>query len=709
MLCLEIVPLFALTALFTLMAWLPMSPLHKGWLSLGVLLFLLLYSYGVNFFIFRLWAAKERAIRVNYEKNTLPSPYEGQGDKLQLYLSILGTIVLPTSIVVSIVILYLNNRIGISIPAWIMIIACACWLYYVYSMFKGLGYAKIEVFPSDYSVTYRPHNELIRQLDDALKNLVATTSELRRQEQEVTALSIPQLPTAGNAKVTPFIDYVNSIGNIKKSYPQLASLEQLVLSVTHFDNIQGWADSLENSISAGAHLTSSGANYVADTVKNFTHFIKSPDKETWTELLHNIGERMSDADESPKLKLKLVHAHNLTDYLKAFGNEAGKDIGLGTFDTFSASEAMMDVKDNLDDSIHSLEVLGEHFVPTIDLSGINVFEPDFDFTAHLPIISMLKETFTNISRAEAGNVDMTASLWHSTTKVAGKAGGAYLGAAIGSILLPGAGTIIGGMLGAMAGNWGAKKFNARKFEALKEEYETEQANLQSILASAETAIESKQSTVNVNITKVVQEQQDIFDKAKTTGAFSKWSKSHILSPLDLQVYSFSYIIYGIIWETAMQYSAKSKKYNPEKYSLLLNLLPDKESDISHLDIDDFIPSKHTYKCGSKASLLSMIDGYMDLVKAGTIRMPNYYDIDEVCRMFIGMIESQITIMHARHIGWLNSIQQKYILCISEMLNKSEAEFKELKKVIDCQQATIKNQSDKCADIARRAKKESETL
>lgn len=90
-------------------------------------------------------------------------------------------------------------------------------------------------------------------------------------------------------------------------------------------------------------------------------------------------------------------------------------------------------------------------------------------------------------------------------------------------------------------------------------------------------------------------------------------------------------------------------------------------------------------------------------------MPNYYDIDEVCRMFIGMIESQITIMHARHIGWLNSIQQKYILCINEMLNKSEAEFKELKKVIDCQQATIKNQSDKCADIARRAKKESETL
>lgn len=709
MIYLEVVPLLVMTILFTLMVWLPMIWEHKVLLSLGVLLFIIAYSYGVYSLGFRKWAAKEKENRLSSLKYTIPSPYEDKEDKLHLYLSILGSIVLPSSIVFSIIILYLNDKIGLAIPAWILIIAVAGWMYYVYRIFQGLGYPKISVFSPDDSDNYQPRYKLTKQLDRALRRLEITSADLLSQEREVEALSIPQPLAVSSAAISPFVDYVKDIGNIKKSHPQMASLEQLVLSVTHFDNIEGWEDSLRDSIGAGAHLTSSSEQYVVDTIKNFSDFIKSPDKGTWVELLHNIGDRIHDSAGSKLLRLKLSHAHSLSGYLSTLGKEAGKNLGLGTYDTFSSEDAMSHIKDNLDNYIHSLEDFGEHFIPTVDLSEINVFEPDFDFSAHFPLISTLKETFTNISRAADGNVDMVSSLWHSTTKIAGKAGGAYLGAAIGSILLPGAGTIIGGMLGAMAGSWGANKYNAQKFEALKEEYEAEYSKLQSVVASAKNVIENKQTLVGANITNEAQAQQNVFESAKGNGSFSSWANSHSLSMYDIATYSYGYIVYNLIWETAIQYSAKLKNYNPEKYRMLINLLPASKHDMDNFVFNESTSGIHKYKCGSRESLLSMIDGYIKLVKEEIVHAPKYFDIEEMCRMFIGMIESQILTMHAQHIGWLNSVQQSYVVCTNKVLRKSESEFDELQTVIENQQTTIKNQSDICADIANRAEQERKTL
>lgn len=709
MICLEVVPLLALTALFTLMVWLPIMWLYKVFLSLGVLIFLVLYTMVLYLFGFRRWAAKEKENRLFAHKYTLQSPYEAKEDKLHLYLSILGSIILPSSIIISIIILYCNGKINFSIPNWILFITLAGWLYYVYRMFKGLSYPKIEGFTSQDKETYKPIHRLTQRLNNALRSFEDTTSELLRQEIEAGQLSIPQPPAVSKAEISPFVDYVNNIGNIKKSHPQLASLEQLVLSVTHFDNIQGWVDSLETSIGAGAHLTASGAEYAADTVKNFRDFIKSPDKGTWNELLHNVGERIHDSAGSQLLKLKLSHAHSALDYFSTLGKEAGKDLGLGVYDTFSAEDAMGHIKDNLDNYIHSLENFGEHFIPTVDLSEINVFEPDFDFTAHFPLISTLKETFTNISRFSDGDVDMASSLWHSTTKIAGKAGGAYLGAAIGTILLPGAGSIIGGMLGAWVGNWGANKYNAQKFEELKEKYETEHAKLESVIAAAKSTIEDKQSSVASNIMKEAQAQQKVFDTAKSNGSITSWIDSHRLSMCEIAIYTYGYIIYGLIWETAKQYSAKSKNYDPQKYCSLINLLPFYEYGVNDFGIDETITVAHKYKCGSQDSLLSMIDGYIKLLKEEKIQAPKYYDIRKICKMFIGMIEIQIITMHAQHLGWLNSIQQNYVVCANKVLTKSESEFNELQTVMEDQKAIVTSQADKCEGIAKQVEQERKTL
>lgn len=705
---LVIVPLLILIAFFCSMVLLRWDWAAKAGVTMGALLLVGIYSLLVYRFLLCKWAKREEEQRILSPKTVFATPYESKEDKLSLYLSVLGSIILPSSIIISLTILYFNGFFNISISLWICSVFIILWCWYVIKLFKGFGYPIIEKVSDDHLFHYSPRYKTTKSLQVTLENLRDTLADLREQELVVETMKIPIPPTTDKAEISPFVDYVKELSDVGKSHPSLASLEQLVLAVTHFPNLDGWMASLQSSIQATGTAMSAGAEHISTTVHNFGKFVSHPDTETWQKLSINVMHHLQDSGHSQMLKWKLSHSHNLGQTLGTLGKEAGKDFGKGSYETFSSEDTMADLKDALHDFKDSLEHLGDHFVPSIDLSDMNIFDPDFDFTAHFPLISTLKEAYINLDRLGDGDVDMGASLLHSATKIGGRTGGASLGSMIGTIFCPGVGTLIGGLVGAFAGGWLAKKINAQKFEELKERFEQEKMRLEEMVASSTLRIELKQKDVGDEITRAAYHQQKEFEKVTSLSPLGNGDGCNSKRLMDLYLYAFGCVIYDLIWEQAAKYSLKSPYPDRYKYNSLLSLLPDNNKEqYTQFYSSEGMPKK--YQRGSQESLLSMIDGLLFLMKSKHLQAIQYVSVTEVVKMFIDIINNEILMLHTQHIGWLNAVQQNYMKCNNALLRKSEDEFKSLQDTMDEEQTKIKAQADKCSEIAHQTEAEKNTL
>lgn len=701
-LSLEGVPLVILTLAFVLIGCQNLTNGQIWGVIAGVSGSIAAFGWFITHFLFKRWSKNEAA-----RLKTQEMPYSSKQEKLSLFISVLFTIVLPTSVIIALTILHCLGKWATSGHLGWYIVAVSVWAIYAAFMLKGLGMVVVDKIEYGLNHDYQPKTKLSARLQDALGRLENSSLKQGEERLEIQALSIPIPQDTSQECKSPIGDYLKEISNLGKSHPEMASLEQFVLNIAHFPNIEGWQDSLKDVLSSGVGVASATHKMVEGTIKSFGHFVSTPDKDTWGTLCHNVLERLNDSGSSKLFRLKLYHAHGPSGILGTTAKEIGKDAGLGAWDTFKPEDAYDNIGDAYDFLKNSFHEFAEHFTPDIDVADVDIFEPDFDFTAHFPIISSVKEAFVNLGRLGDGNVDMASSMFHSATKIAGRAGGAYAGGVIGSFFCPGIGTAIGSMLGAWAGGWLANKSNAKKFEKLKAEFENQKKVLEQTAENCRHALETEQRAIEENIKLVAQQEQQSFDEVKVRDfSFSG----------DIRFYTivFGTIIYDLIWDVAETYSLRSQNPDMKKYNALLNLLPNndlfgKHTFEAYAIRDSISATRPLYQRGEVESLYYMIDGLASLLKEWGIKLPNYYDLKETVAMFISMVDNAILIGQVEHVGWLSQVQSDYVKCTSNILSKTESRLDEFNNFVDEQQRKVEIEADKCSELAKRAEAEAKTL
>lgn len=664
-------------------------------IAIGLSALLLLFFAGTipNSLRFKKWYKEEvRSIEYDpigmFKDEVIETP---GSDIFWEYVSVLGILVVPLSFFTTFLILVYgiphipilkDSAISISLSLWTILGALAIYIWLVaYPILSTLIKSKYNYTPEirlDYKAT-----KSVRKLKKSLYAYVALKKQLEEEERALKELEIPVPDAPTPDKPAPYVEYVGKIAEIGKSHNNVASLEQLLLSVTSFPNLDGWSNSLMDVFKSMGNVGTTAAGGVGQAIKSMSHFVAHPDKDTSLELWSNIVEHFKESGQSQFFKMKLMHSHNK---LFAFAKEGIKDAGKGATDTFIPD----DLGDKLHDSVfevgNDFQELFTHFVPEFDLPGDEMFEPDFDFDGHFPIISTTREVFKNIDRFSDGTVDMGSSITHSMTKIAEMGGGAYLGAAIGSLIFPGVGTVIGGMIGGWLGKSGASKLNAMEYERLKDEFETEKKVLDSLVIDAQRTIQAKQVSVNETITQKAIECNEEFHASQESTPLTEFDEKSLIK-------SFSIILYDFIWDCAEQYSPKHKKCNIDKYTMLLDTLP------TRLEIAQDIESV----------MYRMLYQIERMIAEEQMKEPDYLHIKTICKIFQNIIVAQALSMQTLHLVWMEKTRQLYTSGVQAVTETMEEQFDSLNDVIKTQEELICDQSDKCKRLAEAANNEAKTL
>lgn len=661
-----------------------------GIASLGFLFLVGTFPYT---FRFKKWYTKEdKVIEYDpigmYKDEIIETP---GSDEFWEFVSVLGILVVPLSFFTSFMVLVYvlpvipsleDKAESISLQLWTVLGALTVYLGLVaYPILKTLIKSKYNFVPEVHEVY--TDTRFVKRLKKSLAGFVELKASLEQEERALSELEIPIPDAPTSDKPAPYVEYVGKISDIGKSHNNVASLEQLLLSVTSFPNLEGWSSSLMNVFKSMCNVGSTATEGIGQAILSMSHFVAHPDKDTSSELWSHIVEHFKESGQSQFFKIKLMHSHNK---LFTFAKEGLKDAGKGATDTF--------IPDDLGDKIHDsvfevgddFQELFTHFIPEFDLHGDEMFEPDFDFDSHFPIISTTREIFKNIDRFTEGSVDMGASVTHSLTKIAGVGGGAYLGAAIGTMLFPGVGTVIGGMIGGWLGKSGASKLNAMEFERLKEEFEAEKNALDSLVMNAQQVIQTKQTNVNKNITQKAIECNEDFHSSQEDTPLNEFDERSLVK-------SFSIVLYDYIWNCAEQYSPKHKKCNNEKYTSLL----------------DILPTRYEIAKDINFAMYRMLSDIETMIKYGEIREPEYLPLGTICIIFEQIIMAQALSMQALHLVWMEKTRQLYTSRVRAVTETMESEFDSLNEVIKTQEELVCDQSDKCKRLAEAANNEAKTL
>lgn len=595
------------------------------------------------------------------------------------YMSILSILVIPSSFFISFLITVYWCHTTTTSLAWYYWVIAAC-IYFLLVVRPGLyNLGKFTYHPTPKIRKGYIQSDRIKRLQQSLSEFENLTEQIKTEEVTLHSLEIPIPAQPTECNPAPYIEYVKNIADIGKSHPEVASLEQLLLSVTSFPLLSGWEHTLFDSFKAIGHVGAVAQHGMWDTVKSMGHFVAHPDHNSSSELYSNILERLKESGGSKLFKIKLMHSSNK---LGVLGKEDLKDAAKESFDTFSPDDFGDKFNASIDNLENAFSELFQYFVPEIDLPGDELFEPDFDFTGHFPMISSTREIFKNIGRYTDGDVDMGGSITHSLTKIAGVA---TLGAAIGTMIFPGAGTIIGSMIGSWLWKSDASKLNAMELNRLKDEFESERVQLDYVITSAQSTIKAKQEDVNTVIT----------DRALYCN--QNYKDNIEVSPLDAfdinDIYSaMTIMIYDYIWDCAEQYSPKTNKYNSEKYGALLQCLANR----SELAISKEMAS------------YQMISSLEKLLTTN-IKEPDNLKLDYVIDAIHNVIISYALSMQALHLVWMERTRLLYTSAVREVAATVEQEFESLNTVVKEQEGTVKDQSDKCKRLAEDAEREAKTL
>lgn len=319
--------------------WLEIPMSNRWMINLGitVLCLLILYIIAVgitNIFSFRQWYnyAETHVVFDNVElwKDEVID-YPNQ-DKFGEYLGVLCILVIPSSFLISFLITvygpFPTSSISIEWYWWLICAIVYCF-FVARPVLSNLHGIKSNNKPK--AREYYPLTKKVVRLKDSLHSLDALIENMEHEECTLKNLEIPKPKPTTEECPAPYIEYVGTIADLGKSHPEVVSLEQLLLSVTAFPSLNGWADSLSNTLAIIGKAGAVSVHGISDTVKAMSHFVSNPDSETLGHLFSNISIHLRESGDSQYFKYKLLHSANK---LGAFGKEGAKDAAKGIWDTF---------------------------------------------------------------------------------------------------------------------------------------------------------------------------------------------------------------------------------------------------------------------------------------------------------------------------------------------------------------------------------------
>lgn len=513
---------------------------------------------------------------------------------------------------------------------------------------------------------------------DEINDMQQGFQEQRRAVDELT-IPIPGDNTQENS--TPFVDYLRKMSDLPNQYPALASLEQffeIMVTNQHWDNMfVGFRGGFDTMLTGSGNYLS-GLKTVLDKTKDSIHdFVHHPDNETASQLFHNVANLLNDDFHSSMFRFRFSHADGLQGEALYVARKFAIDSLKGGAQTFLDTDSIHDLNEELLSSIR--DGFDEILSSSPQEIEIDVFSPDFDGSAHFPFISTTIEAFRLAEKWTDGDVDMVSAAEKSAVKIAGTAGGAYMGSAIGTLICPGVGTAIGAMVGSWLCRKAANSINRQELEQLQSEYEAEYRRLVDMAENAKQHIANTQNETAVVISSLAIEESDKFDRVKNTSPFEKISNNELLYAVDVIL----------------------KDY----FVTLIENRGIKDGFVS--EFRSYIPTQSQIRQHPRECLEQMLSAENLIMEhyQGT----DYIDFELVMQICIEMMVKKLALYEILQCVWFTEIYDAYKASVSNVLTGSDKYIKDYVETVKRENDKIDNQRRIVKDAENRVAAEARTL
>ena len=506
------------------------------------------------------------------------------------------------------------------------------------------------------------------------------------QMEDLRELSIPVPQEPSETNKTPFVDYLKELSDMPKSHASLASLEQFALAIADKSGLYDFGDKIIDNLQG---LAKDGLDYVVDlkdillgSKESFADYLSHHDQETTHTLLDNIKHCIYSDFHGAKFRFDLSHAHGEYDKLGTVLKHLASDTGKGSVETFFDSDKLDEINHNF------VEHFSEHIddiassMPT-DVD-IDIWNPDFNCDAHFPLITTAIETFKLGSKYFSDDdINMESAFEKSATKIGMTAGGAYLGSALGTLVFPGVGTMIGAMIGGWLGKKGAHSINTAELKRLQDELSKQIQVIQDTAKLAQENIQRYQEETTANISTIAHRENESFQSIKDDDPFECYSEDTML---------FATVI------ILRDYIAQ----------LISDLKNGDETQRKHAQVlEQYIPSNQQIKMYPKESLGLLLSSqkYIGNNMEEDYRC-NSALMNEIC---LSSIVKSIAVFKSLQAFWYNKIYTEYKSSIYKVMKESNGQIETYVENIDSEKKRIDDEVDKAEHIKKQVEDEAKTL
>lgn len=578
-----------------------------------------------------------------------------------------------------------------SSPLWIKLCAAVIVLAYLlmnYLIISGFLFEKVHV-QEDVKVPIFEKQDLFTETKcvfEATQSYSEIVSLHHMQMEELRGLSIPVPQEPSETNKTPFVDYLKELSDMPKSHASLASLEQFALAIADKSGLYDFGDKIIDNLQG---LAKDGVDYVADlkdillgSKESFADYLSHHDQETTYTLLDNIKHCIYSDFHGAKIKFDLSHAHGEYDKLGTVLKHLASDTGKGSVETFFDS-------DKLDEINHDF---AEHFSEHIDDIAssmptdvdIDIWNPDFNCDAHFPLITTAIETFKLGSKYFSDDdIDMESAFEKSATKIGMTASGAYLGSALGTLVFPGVGTMIGAMIGGWLGKKGAHSINTAELKRLQGELTNQIQVIQDTAKLAQENIQRYQEETTANISAIAHRANFAFQSIKEDDPFQSYSENTML--FATAIIFRDYIV-----------------------QLICDLKNGDDTQRKHAQIlEQYLPSNQQIQMFPQESLGLLLSSqkYISNNMEEDYRY-NWSLMNEIC---LSSVVRSIAVLKSLQVLWYNKIYTEYKGSIYKVMKESNGQIETYVENIDSEKKRIDDEVDKAEHIKKQVEDEAKTL
>lgn len=523
---------------------------------------------------------------------------------------------------------------------------------------------------------------VIEELDQLL-------DDNKKVSEKISRLVIPVPKKIESGNMTPFVDYIKELSDIpgaiseiideptRKSETIVTPMEQFMYSMcqtTHFDKFSPNLFSAMGKLAEAKNIIAE--NFKDDMVRyghDMNHFFHHPgDTDAWANILNGTANQLKHSANRMFTIARVLMKKTAKEGGKFAAQTAGMEGIKGFFSAFIDDETWQHVHNIEDLAISAAKEFAEGLVPTIDL---DIWHPDFDLGGHFPLVKVGVEGLNLIKKGEKGDVNMMKALQNSATRVGGAWGGATLGLAIGTLICPGVGTVLGPMIGGWLGNISA---NAVIVEALKEKQERLRRwidELHDMGKLAQENIENCQNETAQEITAVSTEQANNLREMKDCDPVNE---------------DEAYPIY-------MSVGIMLKDY----INSFIHELKTSDADLYYLEknkLESFLPTTKQLKTYPKESIQLLLSAQTYIKERFTENQYSNFSLSINTTM--ESATSSLILMKYLKVIWLTEIYSAYSNGVNELLTIANKKFGELQTVCMTEKAKVKNKRRDCENLAR---------